>query len=82
MVATTALEERIAAFTRSAPEPIVSEHALLRYLERKMGVDFDALRQEILAGGTSKAISFVNSGRVQKNGMTLIIKNNVVLTIE
>lgn len=76
------LEARIVTLQTEAPAPIVSEHALLRYLERVKGVDLDALREEILSGGTAASISFAKNGRIKKADMSLIIKDNVVVTIE
>lgn len=65
-----------------APEPIVSEHAMLRYLERIKGVDLEAIREEILGDGTAASISFAKTGRIKKSGMCLVVKDNVVVTIE
>lgn len=79
--AVKSLEARIVTLQYEAPAPIVSEHALLRYLERVKGVDLKALSDEILGDGTASAISFAKSGRIQKGDITLIIKNNVVVTV-
>jgi hypothetical protein len=80
--AVKSLEARIIALQTEAPAPIVSEHALLRYLERHKGVNFDALREEILGEGTAKAIAFAKSGRIKKGNLSLVVKDNVVVTIE
>jgi hypothetical protein len=76
------LEARIVELQTEAPAPIVSEHALLRYLERVKGFDLAALRDEILGDGTAASISFAKTGRIKKDGMCLVIKDNVVVTIE
>jgi hypothetical protein len=77
-----ALEARIIALQTEAPSPIVSEHALLRYLERVKGVDFAALRAEIMDEGTAAAIAFAQTGRIKKNGLQLVFKDRVVVTVE
>ena len=82
--AVQSLEKRIEELSRTAPEPTVSEHALLRYLERVKGVDLEALRQEILDNGTADAIAFAGNGRIKKGGtdITLIVQNSVVVTVK
>lgn len=78
------LKARIAALeTQGAEkEPVVSEHALLRYLERVEGVDLDAIRQKILGDGTAASISFARTGRIKKKDLTLVFKDRVVVTVE
>jgi hypothetical protein len=78
------LKARIAALEALATqkEPIVSEHALLRYLERVEGVNLDAIRQKILGEGTGDSISFARTGRIKKKNVTLIVKDCVVVTVE
>jgi hypothetical protein len=75
------LEGRIAALQSEAPAPIVSEHALLQYLVRHKGLDTEALKQELLGDGTAKAIAFARSGSIKKGPVTLVVKDNVVVTV-
>jgi hypothetical protein len=76
------LEKRIAEMTTKAPEAVVSEHAILRYLERKKGIDLASVTAEILGNGTDKAIGFMKTGVIKKDDLTLVVKNNVVLTVK
>lgn len=78
------LKARIASLEVQATmkEPIVSEHALLRYLERVRGVDLNEIRQQILGEGTSESIAFARNGRIKKRDVTLIVKDCVVVTVE
>lgn len=77
------LEARIAELQATAvAEPIVSEHALLRYLERIKGVDLEALRAEILGDGTAANISFAQNGCIKKGNANLVVRNNVVVTVK
>lgn len=63
-------------------EPVVSEHALLRYLERVKGIDFTALKAEILSPEAAEAIKFAKNGRIKGSEFELVFKNSVVVTVE
>lgn len=61
----------------------VSDHALVRYMERVMGVDTDALRKEIL---TEKVVNYIHyfkgSGSFPAaSGISYIVKDYVITTI-
>lgn len=63
---------------------IVSDHALLRWVERVMGSDIIAqARAEILGDGRAGAIPKIGSGRihVRSLGATLLIRNGLVVTV-
>jgi hypothetical protein len=77
-----ALEAKITELQSASVEPIVSEHAILRWLERVNGLNLDNIRTVILGDGTAEKIKFMKSGRIPKDGSTLIIKNNTVVTVE
>lgn len=63
--------------------PIVSEHALLRYLARVQGVDLDAVRSAILANGVAEQINALKRCRLPiGNGAVLIVEDRVVKTVE
>lgn len=66
----------------AAKEPIVTEHALLRYVERIMGVDLEAVRKAILTESAVKMIKFTKTGKVTTDGRRLVVKNGTVVTIE
>jgi len=65
--------------------PQVSEHALYRYCERVLGIDFDLIKTDILSdmavamlqacGGTLKY-------RNPEKGYIVVFKNNMALTID
>lgn len=76
------IEQKIANLQNACVEPIVSEHAVLRWLERVDGIDTEAVRARILDGNTASSIKFAKSGKVTKCGVTLIFKNNTVITVE
>ena len=61
---------------------IVSEHAILRYLERTMELDIKAIEKEILTDETLKQYRTLGNGKYPvANGYKAIIKDNVVITI-
>jgi hypothetical protein len=59
--------------------PIVSNHAILRFLERVHGVDVESVRKRIL---TPLVIEAVKAGatRITVEGVRFIIKNGVIVT--
>lgn len=76
------LEKRIAEMQQEAADPIVTEHAMLRWLERVEGVSLEELKTKILDEATIKAIKFAGSGKVSKAGHKIVFKNNVIVTVE
>ena len=60
----------------------VSDHAVLRYLERVEGYDIDSLRQELADSICKSAVKFAG-GKLMKyraECCTFVIKDNVVMT--
>ena len=81
MTETARLRAQIKSFTAEAP--VVTEHALLRYIERVMGVDLDALRAEILNPSRAAMVKAMGSGKIDmKDGRKIVFKNRAVVTIE
>ncbi len=61
---------------------IVSEHAVLRYLERTMELDLKAVENEILSEEVVSQYRTLGNGKYPvSNGCKAVIKDNVVLTI-
>jgi len=63
---------------------VVSDHALLRWIERVIGSDIIArARAEILADGRDNVIPRIGSGRMHLRsiGATLVISNGLVVTV-
>ena len=59
---------------------IISDHALVRYLDRVKGVDVDKMKQEM---STDILKSSVNQGAtsVRIDGFTYVIRNKIVTTV-
>lgn len=80
----TALEQvdkAIHDLTGEEAEPVVSEHALLRYLERVKGIDLDAVRDEILDGRRSSIRQLGSCKFKTGDGLTIVVKDRVVVTV-
>lgn len=73
-----ALEEKA---TTEAPV-IVTDHALVRYLERRYDLNMDNVRAEILGEGTEAAIKFAGTGKITKGDLALVVENRVVITVK
>ena len=56
-----------------------TDHALLRYVERVMGVDIEQLKEEILPGHHKLMIK--EDCKITKNGYTLVVRGNSVVTV-
>lgn len=62
----------------------VSDHALLRYLERAKQYDIEAVREEMLTEKVLRAIELskqLGKCRVRVNGVRLVIKDGVIVTV-
>ncbi|CAH2910614.1 MAG: hypothetical protein CPSOU_1818 [uncultured Paraburkholderia sp.] len=76
------IQAQIREIEEAAKEPIVTEHALLRYIERFMNVDLEQVRKAILTEQAVKLIKFTRTGKVTTDGRRLVIKNGTVVTVE
>lgn len=74
------LRQKIHDLQKNQSELVVSEHAILRYLERVRKYDMKTASQSILTHEL-REIAKLGDGRYTVNGYTLIIKNNVVTTV-
>jgi len=61
---------------------IVSEHAILRYLERVGKLDIESVQKQILTKEVENQIGILNgNGKISIDGYTIVIKNSVITTI-
>ncbi|HEY7866793.1 MAG TPA: hypothetical protein VIC51_12410 [Psychromonas sp.] len=76
------LKDQINKYKHSG-EPIVSEHALLRYMERVLGIDLDEYRKKILSDNVLKQVNTLGgNGTFANDGFQVVMKDNVVVTIK
>jgi hypothetical protein len=76
------IKSQIREIEDAAKEPIVTEHALLRYIERFMNVNLEEVRKAILTEQAVKLIKFTKTGKVTTDGRRLVVKNGTVVTVE
>lgn len=67
----------------TSKKTIVSEHAILRYLERVCGMDIENVKTLILNEEFKTLKSLTNGdGAININGISYILKDNVIVTIK
>lgn len=59
---------------------MITDHALVRYFERVIGIDMEELRKMILTENVKKAIR-LNASGVVVNGFRYVIKGGRIVTI-
>ena len=75
------VEKKIQKLQSNDENIIVSEHAILRYLERVYGLDLEKIKLEIIPEKTTIQAKIVGNGRYKVDDYTLLIKDNVVITV-
>lgn len=70
------LENEIKILTANKKDLIVSEHAILRYLERTYSLDIEDIKKQL-----SEGLPTGVNGKFPKDGKTYIIKNNTIITV-
>lgn len=60
-------------------KPTITDHALVRYLERKHGIDMEALRKAILSDIGATLELGVSSVTIE--GIRYVVKNKAVVTV-
>jgi chromosome segregation ATPase len=76
------LKTKLETIQLSSAEPIVSEHAILRYLERVRGIDLEEIKKEILDDKAKEHIKFAKSCKIKRSDHTLIVRDNTIVTVE
>lgn len=77
------LRNRLKELTTEAPEPTVTEHALLRYCERLYGIDLEKVKADILTPATIAKINALKSAKLEIGpGVYIVVKQRVVVTVE
>ncbi len=59
----------------------ISEHAVLRFLERVKGINLDAIRAEMTTPALAMADAFGCPVLIGRNGERLVIRDGVVVTV-
>lgn len=60
---------------------LVSDHAVVRYLEREYGLDIDSIRKEII-GSHEPTIKNMTNGKInlREKGTSLVVRDGTVVT--
>lgn len=61
-------------------QPSLSDHALLRYIERFCGFDVEALRARLMTDGLVTALR-AGAAKYTENQVTYLLRDNTVVTI-
>lgn len=59
----------------------ITDHAIIRYLERVKGVDIDAIRAEMQSATLVAAVEFGAKVLIGRNGERFVIRDGVVVTV-
>lgn len=59
----------------------ISDHAVLRYLERVKGVSIEAIKAEMRTPAAEKACAFGAPVVIGRNGERLVIRDGVIVTV-
>lgn len=75
------VEQKIHTLKGANENIIVSEHAIIRYLERVYQLDLEKIKREILPDTIAQQAKIIGNGRYGVVDHTLLIKDNVVVTV-
>ena len=73
-------QEIVRSIEEARKEPRVSDHAVIRYLERKYGFSFDAVRAEILSPDRASMIR-AGAKRINHEGIGFIVNDRTIVTV-
>lgn len=72
---------QIQSLKNSSEEIVVSEHAILRYLEHVKGVNIEAIKKEMLPDKSVETINKLSSCKIHAEDHKLVVKNRTVVTV-
>ncbi len=59
----------------------ISDHAVLRYLERVKGLDIGAVRAEMASPALDRAVTFGCPVLIGRHGERMVIRDGIVVTV-
>jgi len=60
----------------------VTDHAIVRYLERYVGLDIESIKRAMLSGGRDELIASMKTGKVPiSDGVKLVALKGTVITV-
>jgi len=73
---------RIKDFEQSIKDMTVTDHAMVRYFERVLGIDIEEVKKQILTENVVTMARSLGNGKYPiENGCRVIVQNNSVVTI-
>lgn len=80
------LDQKIARESKKAKSnkekrAAITDHALLRYLERVHNFNIEEIKKQLLSDNVKTHVKRFKSGKVTENGITFIFKDGVIITI-
>lgn len=77
------ITDTIQSIEKSAKGIIVSEHAIMRYIERVLGFDVEKIKAGIVADVSSKWATLGDGTYpISTSGASVVVKNNTVITVK
>lgn len=76
-----AIDRQIVKLKEKNKAIMISEHAILRYLERVKGVDIEAVKKEMMPEAVVKTIQALGPGEYPVGTHSVKVKDNTVVTI-
>jgi septal ring factor EnvC (AmiA/AmiB activator) len=73
------VRQQIANFSKR--EPTVTEHAMLRYIERVHGINLAEVSAAILTEQNKTLIDFAGSCRIKSGGVEFVVKDRCVVSV-
>lgn len=79
----SSIDKRIASIRQNlkSNKVNITDHAILRYLERVHGFDTEEVKNKLLTDKLRTSIQTYGKGKLKENGITYIFKDNSVITI-
>jgi len=65
----------------SKKNPTVSEHGILRFLEKEKGIDIKKIIEEMLCDDVVERINVVGSGKIPVGNSVFVVKDRVIVTV-
>ena len=75
------LERQIGELTNEDKPIVVSEHAIIRYLERVVGVNIEEIQKKIITEELTVQYRTVGNGEFPMKGFSVKVKDGVAVTV-
>ena len=62
-------------------KPIITEHALIRYMERVKGIDVESMRKEVVNNKIVDQITRLGSGTFPCGDYKIVVRDSIIVTV-